>query len=370
MSDIDLIKQMTMQHFVTPLDEFRANTRALNETHTTHVQQFQNIINSLFASADAIAELAGKYIQAANTLSDAQAGLSAKLADASQVCETTVAEISHDLSILPFSDPTQAASGILSAFVAFGVKVPLTWEVVVGTGLAAAATIYIIVDGEQQKVLDDMSRAEERWETDMLNVAMETEPHLPPNPTDPKPFLASPGSILYLNPNLPPFNSMSHEQLLIQDIMEELQRLGITANQSDVENLVKLGYDRARIISILSQSQQPLLNADKAQIDSAKFEKYSMNEQHPDNKGKWEAWGVLGYDVSTPSGRSAAAQDVLAQIRREISNQPATIDLISRFGIRYEVDIPVTGPSGKLVTIWQYDPGSNIPRLITNYLKV
>ena len=155
--------------------------------------------------------------------------------------------------------------------------------------------------------------------------------------------------------------------------MEELQRLGITANQSDVENLVKLGYDRARIIAILSQSQQPLLNADKAQIDSAKFEEYSMNANNPNNKGKWKAWGILGYDVSTPAGRSAAAQDVMAQIRRELPNQIATFDKITSHGVVYEIAIPITGSNGRsgmLVTYWQYDAGSDIPRLITNYLKV
>ncbi len=254
MSDIDLLKKMTTQHFVAPLNEFRANTRGIDDTHTAHLNQFQNIINSLFASgdfrgqaADAIAEVAGKYIQAANSLSDAKEGLSEKLADASRVCETTAAEISHDLAILPDTDPTQSAGGTFSAFVVLGQKLPLAWEIIIGTGLAAAATTYIIVNGEQQNVLDDMSRAEERWETDMLNVAMEVEPKLPPNPTDPKPFLAAPGSILYP----PATNSLTREQQLVQDIKRQLTSEGIPFNEADIEALVKLGYGKKDIIDIL-----------------------------------------------------------------------------------------------------------------------
>jgi hypothetical protein len=124
----------------------------------------------------------------------------------------------------------------------------------------------------------------------------------------------------------------------------------------------------------------PLVNEDKAQIDPNKFEKYSMDPDNPNNRtkkddpqtGKWVDFQKLGYDVMTPEGRAAGAQDVMNQVREELPNQPAVFDKTTPFGPRYEVDIPITGPNGKtgkLVTIWQYDAGSTEPRLVTNWLK-
>lgn len=63
----------------------------------------------------------------------------------------------------------------------------------------------------------------------------------------------------------------------------------------------------------------PLTNVDQAQIDSAKFEKYSMDPDNPNNRtkrddpntGKWVAFRDVGYDVSTPESRAAGAQDIM-----------------------------------------------------------
>lgn len=125
----------------------------------------------------------------------------------------------------------------------------------------------------------------------------------------------------------------------------------------------------------------PLKNVDQAQIDPAKFEKYSMDPDNPNNRtkkddpntGKWVAFKDIGYDVSTPEGRTASAQDVMDQVRDELPNLPAKSTKVTPFGSRYEVDVPIKGPNGKegtLVTVWQYDNGSTVPRLVTNFLKV
>jgi uncharacterized protein YukE len=125
----------------------------------------------------------------------------------------------------------------------------------------------------------------------------------------------------------------------------------------------------------------PLKNVDEAQIDPAKFEKYSMDPDNPNNRtkkddpntGKWVAFRDLGYDVSTPEARTASAQDVMDQVRDELPDLPAQPTKVTPFGSRYEVDVPIKGPNGKegtLVTVWQYDNGSTAPRLVTNFLKV
>ncbi len=124
----------------------------------------------------------------------------------------------------------------------------------------------------------------------------------------------------------------------------------------------------------------PLNNGDEAQIDPAKFERYSMDPDNPNNRnkeddpatGKWVAFVDLGYDVYTPEGRAAGAQDLMNQVRNELPDEPATFEKMTSHGPRYRVEIPVTGPNGKtgtLVTVWQYDDGSTEPRMITNWLK-
>lgn len=45
----------------------------------------------------------------------------------------------------------------------------------------------------------------------------------------------------------------------------------------------------------------------------------------------------------------------------------------SLFGPRFEVKVVIVGPNGKngtLQTVWQYDQGSDTPRLVTNWLEV
>src|SRR5215470_4449286 len=51
----------------------------------------------------------------------------------------------------------------------------------------------------------------------------------------------------------------------------------------------------------------PLKNAQQAQIDPAKFDKYSMDPNNPNNQGKWKAFEGVGYNVHIPEGRSEGA---------------------------------------------------------------
>ena len=110
----------------------------------------------------------------------------------------------------------------------------------------------------------------------------------------------------------------------------------------------------------------------RAAIDPAKFEKYSMDPANTNNNGKWKAWLKLGYDVHDPLERQSAAQDVMRQLQQQLTNQAATLEELTKFGQRFQVQTIITGPNGEqgtLVTIWQYDNGASTPRLITNWLK-
>lgn len=119
---------------------------------------------------------------------------------------------------------------------------------------------------------------------------------------------------------------------------------------------------------------EPLPNADKAEVGT-KFETYSMDPTNERAKNKWKAFEQVGYDVHSEAGRKAGAQDVTDQLHKELPTAPATKDRASEsiYGQRLIVRSKLEGPNGKdgtLVTFWQYDIGSENPRMITNRLEV
>jgi hypothetical protein len=118
---------------------------------------------------------------------------------------------------------------------------------------------------------------------------------------------------------------------------------------------------------------EPLPNVETAQINPAKFEKYSMDPAHPKNGGKWRAWEELGYDVHSIAGRQQATQDVLQQLRPQLSNTPAQPGNISAHGECYELTVQIRGPNGKtakLDAVFQIDRGATSPKMTTNWAKI
>ncbi|MBM3239058.1 hypothetical protein FJZ31_22425 [Candidatus Poribacteria bacterium] len=116
-----------------------------------------------------------------------------------------------------------------------------------------------------------------------------------------------------------------------------------------------------------------LPNYDQAIIDPAKFIEYSMNPHHPENQGKADGFKQLGYDVDIFEGRIAAMLDVVVQLRAKLKESPALLSRKTFYGLWYEVRTEITGPNGKkgtLATLWQYDIGTSVPRLLTNWLEV
>jgi uncharacterized protein YukE len=115
-----------------------------------------------------------------------------------------------------------------------------------------------------------------------------------------------------------------------------------------------------------------LPNVERADVDVTKFSDYSMNESHPANGGKWVAWNDVGYSIDSASGRAAAAQDVMRQLDAQLPETTATFSKTTEWGSRFQVRTTIAGPNGRmgtLVTVWQYDKGSDIPKLITNWLE-
>jgi hypothetical protein len=109
-----------------------------------------------------------------------------------------------------------------------------------------------------------------------------------------------------------------------------------------------------------------LVNADKAVIDvERKIDGYALNPEHVVGGHKARVFkSALGYDRQNSQG-------LVHQIREGVQSQPATPGKVTPFGTQFGVDIPVTGPSGSATvrTGWNYDAGSDIPRLTTAVVR-
>jgi hypothetical protein len=60
----------------------------------------------------------------------------------------------------------------------------------------------------------------------------------------------------------------------------------------------------------LSNARDVIPNLHWAEIDRRKFDMYSLNPDHPQNRRKADGWRALGYDVDDPEARRAASHDL------------------------------------------------------------
>jgi hypothetical protein len=116
-----------------------------------------------------------------------------------------------------------------------------------------------------------------------------------------------------------------------------------------------------------------LPNVERAVVDPRKFQDYSMRAEHRENRGKWQAWANMGYDIGTPADRQAATRDVISQLNAQLPDVKATLTQRTPHGTTFEVKSEIVGPNGRhgtLVTLWQFDNGSDAPRLVTNWVAL
>ena len=109
-------------------------------------------------------------------------------------------------------------------------------------------------------------------------------------------------------------------------------------------------------------------NSDKAITAKEKFMNYSLDYNNPNAVGKAEAYERgLGFNKSN-------AESLISQIDAAVksgTNSPIEI-ISSEFGTKYKFRIPVKGINGMIknvIAVYQIDAGSEIPRLITNFLE-
>lgn len=95
-----------------------------------------------------------------------------------------------------------------------------------------------------------------------------------------------------------------------------------------------------------------------------------MDPGNKNNGGKAIAFERIGYRVDGEAERRASATSVVDQLARQLPTTPAKRGKTTAFGERFEVRVPIKGPTGDgtLVTVWQIE--GTEPRLITNWLEV
>lgn len=116
--------------------------------------------------------------------------------------------------------------------------------------------------------------------------------------------------------------------------------------------------------NFIDEGAHRLIGANRAQIDPRKLTEYALNPSHPVGANKARVFeSAFGFT-------RANADDLLAQLRHGVMNNNPVPGVVDKFGTRFAVDIPVTGPSGSglVRTGWIYDPGSLTPRLTTLYV--
>ena len=103
------------------------------------------------------------------------------------------------------------------------------------------------------------------------------------------------------------------------------------------------------------------LSAREAIIPPAKLRDYVLSTAHPDGRGKAEYLGRLGYSQE-------AYEQLETDLREQILSREAQEAGASRYGQKYEILGPLTGPSGTTAwvrTIWIVLMGEAVARLVT-----
>ena len=111
-----------------------------------------------------------------------------------------------------------------------------------------------------------------------------------------------------------------------------------------------------------------MLGYEKAITPKEKFLEYSLNFDNSNAAGKAEAYKkALGFD-------KANADSLISQIENAVHEETVSpIDITeSEFGTKYKYRIPIKGINGQIknvIAVYQIDRGTDIQRMITNYVE-
>ncbi len=245
-----------MEQMVKSLNAFHGQTHGLDTHHQEQLNTFRNTLMSLFngpvsfegPAADAMMNLVSNYLQNEQAFVGSVGDTSPRLSTATSYCVTTANDIEQQLQSLyreadsyayeldvdrsiPFAgrelrrvaDPTFPSEEELSAFC----PLPPSAQTRVG----------------------DMDIDKMQWEGNMNTLGGEPLPPLPQTPSTSN-IIFPPGTPIDLG------GLTLQQQREVQDLLAKYPGV----SQSDIENLVSLGYDEASLAIILTRLQAALKN--------------------------------------------------------------------------------------------------------------
>ncbi|MCL2831518.1 MAG: hypothetical protein FWD77_12410, partial [Betaproteobacteria bacterium] len=131
------------------------------------------------------------------------------------------------------------------------------------------------------------------------------------------------------------------------------------------ESVVGKGVTEGAAIAEGVGSKLP--NVEKVVVDSRKIIDYALNPNNlsggADKAKVFDS--ALGYNQSN-------AGQLIEQIQTKLPSSEAIIGKLDQYGQRFTVDIPITGPNGNTAIVrtgWILEPGSNVPRMTTLFVK-
>lgn len=164
-------------------------------------------------------------------------------------------------------------------------------------------------------------------------------------------------------------------QRLAPEIREGV--LGKTKAQYFDRGLLTKGMIRAKVSAVeqridrqAAAAARPhpaaLHNWEYAQIPEGKLAAYALNPEHK-GAGRDKA-RVFQQALGFGPGDAAKVEE---QLLTELKRHPATKGREDEYGLRFTVDMPLQGLNGRRIvrTGWIYPPGSDIPQLVTLYVK-
>ena len=104
-----------------------------------------------------------------------------------------------------------------------------------------------------------------------------------------------------------------------------------------------------------------LPNADQAVVEPEKITEYLLSHTNPRSRGKAGFFVRFGFNSDNWQGLTEA-------LVRQGSNHEVVSVYDTVYGLRYLVDGIIETPDGRnpsIRTVWQVDPGTDYPRLIT-----
>lgn len=107
-----------------------------------------------------------------------------------------------------------------------------------------------------------------------------------------------------------------------------------------------------------------LPNGDHVFIDPRKVTDYCLSPDHEDGQYKAHVFkSILGLTLSD-------ADTLLAALRQAAADGDAEMGIHDKYGQRYVIDFPFTGPAGvaTIRSAWIIGQNETVPRLVTCYI--